>query len=133
MANDDEDDEPIWDPKEEKAKTDPRALIKLYAEEMRKVISEGGSVLGGPVPQAYAPHLPADLQLAVHPISNGFLVVCGRSIPGYHPGEGASGRVEEFAADQAAVHAILLRALREFFAAFPAPSTSSGAPGSNQP
>ena len=124
MANDDEDDEPAWDPKDEKRSTDPREIARAYAQEIGKIVKEQQRESTPSYRVGAAHATPPDLQLAIHPIREGFLVVHARvpaseygGPPPYLPG-----KVEEFAADQAAVHAILLRVLREFFA-MPAPGT----------
>lgn len=131
-----------WDPDREKKQTDPEAIARSFvraaAEEQKRIEAEDEArrpqVIGGRIGRS-APITALDLQLAVHQIWNGFLVVHVRVPVSEYGGPPpyASGKTEEYAPDQAAVHAILLRALREFFAALPAPETSSGAPGSNQP
>ena len=108
MADDDEKPHD-WDPDREKRQTDPvemaKALAKAYGEEMRAQEAVREAQLPPPPPM--------DLQVRIHKISNGHVVLWGQAPAGY-PNDHSSVQ-EVFAADSPEVHAVVLKLLREFF------------------
>lgn len=106
MADDDEKPHD-WDPDREKRQTDPiemaKALAKAYGEEMRA--QEAVRTAKMPPPP------PMDLQLAVHKITNGYIVVWALSMTGY-PSDRANSQ-EVYADTPAAVVATVLRLTQE--------------------
>ena len=100
-----------WDPDKERRQTDPveqaKAVAKAFAEEARRQqdIDRSRSAPIAPPPM--------DLQIGIHKITNGFVVLYALMPVGY-PAD-RSGAQETFAADATEVHAVVLRLLREFF------------------
>ena len=108
MADDDEKPHD-WDPDREKRQTDPtemaKALARGYYEEMRK--QEAARIAQAPPPP------PMDLQMGIHKISNGYVVLWGQAPPGYPADRSCT--QEAFASGPPEVHAVVLKLLREFF------------------
>lgn len=116
MADDDEKPHD-WDPDREKRQTDPEALARSFvraaADEQAKIDKEkAGRVQSRSAYLCPAPPL-LDLQVGLHKITNGYLVLWGLAPVGY-PAD-RSHTQEVFAVDATEVHAVVLRLLREFF------------------
>lgn len=100
-----------WDPDKERRQTDPveqaKAVAKAFAEEARRQqdIDRSRSAPIAPPPM--------DLQIGIHKITNGYVVLWGLATPGYPAGREIT--QEAFAADSTEVHAVVLRLLRELF------------------
>lgn len=110
MADDDEKPHD-WDPDRERRQTDPveqaKAVAKAFAEEARRQQQIDRSR------EASAPPIPMDLQIGIHKISNGYVVLQALTPIGY--ANDRSGVQETFAADSAEVHVAILKLLQEFF------------------
>lgn len=103
---------PDWSPERERRETDPveqaRAMARVLAEEQER-FEQRRQARQATIP----PPPPGDLQMSVHRIQNGFVVIYGVSPAGCILQRAEAN--EEYAKDQADVHAILLRVLGAFF------------------
>ena len=142
MADDDEKAHD-WDPDREKRQTDPEAIARSFvraaAEEQKKIEEEARKEriardMDRPAARVGpALSIPMDLQLAVHKITNGYVVVWALSPTGY-PSDRANSQ-EAYAETPAAVVATVLRLTQEHldgrlkpFGGPQAPGTAYGYP-----
>ena len=116
-----DDDKPHdWDPDKEKRSTDPaelaREFVRAAAQEQKKIDQESERAGRGIGRRAYAPPAPPamDLQMGVHKITNGYIVLWGLAPAGY-PAE--RNRTKEiYAATPEAAREALAALLVDFFA-----------------
>lgn len=116
-----DDDKPHdWDPEKEKRQTDPEALARSFvraeAEEQKRIDRENAAAGRGIGARAYTPHPPPplDLQMGVHKITNGYVVLWGLAPVGY-PAD-RSRTKEIYAATPEDVQKALATLLVDFFA-----------------
>lgn len=109
-----------WDPEKEKKQTDPeelaRTFVRAAAEEQKKIDRENAAAGRGIGARAYAPPPPPalDLQMGVHKITNGYVVLWGLAPVGY-PAD-RSRTKEIYAATPEDVQKALAALLVDFFA-----------------
>ena len=119
MASDDENPHD-WDPEKEKRSTDPKELarefVRAAAQEQKKIDEEnkkakrgiGGQVYDHPAPPAM------DLQMGIHKITNGYVVLWGLAPAGYPAQRNRTKEI--YAATPEAAREALAALLVDFFA-----------------